>query len=103
LTKSTLDDSPSRSEVLEFLFESSTYGNLGLFIGAGFSKAVFAYEEEEVALSWGDLLVKVSKSMGVELGKKSNREGKSYPELASLLVLHMLTRIAAASLTRVGC
>jgi hypothetical protein len=85
--KSTLGDSPSRTEVLKFLFESSTYGNLGLFIGAGFSKAVFASEEEEVALSWGDLLVAASKMMGVELEKKSKRDGKSYPELASLLCI----------------
>lgn len=69
--KTTLGDSPSRIEVLKFLFESSTYGNLGLFIGAGFSKAVFSYEEDEVALSWGDLLVAASKAMGVELEKKS--------------------------------
>jgi hypothetical protein len=83
--KTTLGDSPSRVEVLKFLFESSTYGNLGLFIGAGFSKAVFSYEEDEVALSWGDLLVAASKTMGVDLEKKSKRDGKSYPELASLL------------------
>lgn len=85
--KSTLGDWPSRSEVLEFLFESSTYGNLGLFIGAGFSKAVFASEEEEVALSWGDLLAKVSDNMRIGLEKKSQRDGKSYPELASLLCM----------------
>lgn len=93
--KTTLTDSPSRSEVLEFLFDSSSYGNLGLFIGAGFSKAVFASEEEEVALSWGDLLVKASKNMGVELQKKSKRDGMSYPELAS--------RLCIAHAEKTGC
>ena len=34
-----LGDKPTRGEVMRFLAESSIYGNLGLFIGAGFSKA----------------------------------------------------------------
>lgn len=84
--KSTLGDSPSRTEVLQFLFESSNYGNLGLFIGAGFSKAVFS-SQEDVTLSWGDLLFKASEILGVDLLKKSKRDGMSYPEIASRLCI----------------
>jgi hypothetical protein len=75
---------PSRNDVLNFLFASSTYGNLGLFVGAGFSKAVFASIEENIALSWGELLTKASKNMGMNFAKFSC-EGSSYPELASAL------------------
>jgi len=79
-----LSDSPSRQDALEFLFESSSYGNLGLFIGAGFSKAIFADEEEDLALSWGELLEKASKKMGMKLDE-FKRDGSSFPEVASAL------------------
>jgi hypothetical protein len=80
----TLGKSPSRSEVLRFLFHASNYGNLGLFIGAGFSKAIFSAEEDNVALSWSELLKAASEKMDVDLSKLK-REGVSFPELASLL------------------
>ena len=82
--RTSLGDLPSRSDVLEFLFEASRYGNLGLFIGAGFSKALFASDEENIALSWGDLLKAASKKMGMSFSK-FNRAGRSYPEVASAL------------------
>jgi hypothetical protein len=50
-----LPNEPSRADVLDFVFTSSKYGNLGLFVGAGFSKAVLN-GEDEIALSWGDYL-----------------------------------------------
>lgn len=82
--KSSLGDSPSRDETLKFLFESSSYGNLGLFIGAGFSKAVFADEEDNLALSWGELLRVVSKKLRMQLDDFM-KEGSSFPEVASAL------------------
>src|ERR1700733_16221444 len=79
-----LGESPSREEVLKFLFNSSCYGNLGLFIGAGFTKAIFSTEKKNIALSWGELLEAAAKEMGVDLTKLKG-DGVSYPELASLL------------------
>jgi hypothetical protein len=35
-----LPEKPTREDVLTFIASSTGYGNLGLFIGAGFSKAV---------------------------------------------------------------
>jgi SIR2-like domain len=80
----TLSKEPSRAEVLEFLFTSSRYGNLGLFVGAGFSKAVLNDGEEDIALSWGDLLEAAAKMMKIEYASLK-RDGASYPEMASAL------------------
>ena len=45
-----LSDNPTRDDVLSFIFTSSTYGNLGIFIGSGFSMAVLN-DDEEIALT----------------------------------------------------
>jgi len=42
---------PTRTEVLTFISKSASYGNLGLFVGAGFSKAVLN-DPMKIALSW---------------------------------------------------
>jgi len=78
----TLPKEPSRADVLDFVFAASKYGNLGLFIGAGFSKAVLNRSEDEIALSWRDLLEVVSKEMKVKYASLK-RDGASFPELAS--------------------
>jgi len=80
----TLSQEPSRAEVLEFIFASSRYGNLGLFVGAGFSKAVLNGGEEDIALSWGELLETAAKKMKVEYASLK-RDGASFPEMASAL------------------
>ncbi|MGC2660354.1 MAG: SIR2 family protein, partial [Bryobacteraceae bacterium] len=80
----SLPESPSRSEVLEFIFNASKYGNLGLFVGAGFSKAILNDDDEEIALSWGDLLEAAAKRMHVHF-KGLVKSGMSYPEVASAL------------------
>ncbi|MFI5095727.1 MAG: hypothetical protein ACHQIK_20060 [Candidatus Acidiferrales bacterium] len=80
----TLSKEPSRAEVLEFVFASSRYGNLGLFVGAGFSKAVLNGGEEEIALSWGKLLEVAAKKMKIDYAPLE-RPGRSYPEIASAL------------------
>ena len=78
-----LPKEPSRDEVLTFLAGSASYGNLGLFIGAGFSKAVLNEgSEDDVALSWGELLEKVAKKMNVDYAA-IKKTGVSYPEIAS--------------------
>jgi hypothetical protein len=77
-----LPESPTRQEVLKFISESASYGNLGAFIGAGFSKAVLNNELNEIALSWGALLEKASNKLGVDYDKIW-KTGVGYPEIAS--------------------
>ncbi len=77
-----LSDSPSRKELLEFISKSSSYGNLGAFIGAGFSKAVLNDPFQDIALSWGELLEKVAETLAVDYGAIW-KEGVGYPEIAS--------------------
>jgi hypothetical protein len=70
-----------REDVLKKIASSSILGDLGLFVGGGFSKSVIN-QNETLALSWGDL---IHKSL-VDLKLDSNefqKEGLSYPELAS--------------------
>jgi hypothetical protein len=78
----TLPTEPVREAVLKFLSDSASYGNLGLFIGAGFSKAVLNDGINDVALSWGDLLHRASDVLGVDYGALP-KEGVSFPEIAS--------------------
>ncbi|WP_194713882.1 SIR2 family NAD-dependent protein deacylase [Noviherbaspirillum soli] len=85
-----ISESPSREEVLTFLSKSASYGNLGAFIGAGFSKAVLNDTGSEIALSWGELLNRASSEMGIDYDKIW-KEGVGYPEVASeICKLHAL-------------
>lgn len=52
---SRIPDSPTRKQVLQFIAKSASYGNLGLFVGAGFPKAVLnETPDDHIALSWGE-------------------------------------------------
>jgi hypothetical protein len=82
--KTSLPESPSRDAVFKFIFEASKYGNLGLFVGAGFSKAVLNDDDSEIALSWGALLETVAKKLEVPIDDLME-PGRSYPEIASSL------------------
>jgi hypothetical protein len=77
-----LPDNPSRAEVLAFISRSASYGNLGTFIGAGFSKAVLNDGFNDIALSWGELLAAVARSLDVNYDEIW-KEGVSFPEIAS--------------------
>ncbi|MDD5113687.1 MAG: SIR2 family protein [Methylobacter sp.] len=77
-----IPENPTRQQVLAFISNSVSYGNLGAFIGAGFSKAVLNDEFDEIALSWGDLLDKASKKLGVDYNAIW-KTGVGYPEIAS--------------------
>lgn len=79
-----LTDTPSRKEALEFISRSASFGNLGAFIGAGFSKAVLNDEFDKIALSWGELLEKASEKLGVDY-ESIPKDGVSYPEIASII------------------
>ena len=73
----------TRNEVLELLSKSVSYGNLGAFIGAGFSKSVLN-TKNEVALSWGELLNQASTSMGIKYDEVE-KEGIGFPDIASII------------------
>jgi len=72
----------TRKGVLESLASSVSYGNLGLFIGAGFSKAVLETKFGSVALSWPELLEKTARKMNIDYAS-IDRIGASYPEIAT--------------------
>jgi hypothetical protein len=80
----SLSTTPTRDEVLGFLFAASSYGNLGLFVGAGFSMAALSSDDGSPALSWGALLNSAAKKMKIDLAPLE-KEGASYPDVASAL------------------
>lgn len=67
---------------MRFISQSSSYGNLGAFIGAGFSKAVLNDGFHDIALSWGELLEQVATNIGINYDTIW-KEGTGYPEIAS--------------------
>lgn len=74
----------SKKEVLEKLFNSYIYGNLGMFIGAGFSKAITVDSTSE-ALGWNQLIEKVSINLNIDLPDNDELIGVSLPELATIM------------------
>ncbi len=79
-----LPEEITRKNVLEFISKSASYGNLGAFVGAGFSKAVLNDGIHEIALSWGDLLEDVADKLELDY-TEIEKEGVGYPEIASRL------------------
>jgi SIR2-like domain len=77
-----LPEKPTREEALTFISASASYGNLGAFVGAGFSKAVLNDDVSEIALSWGELLDQASKKMEVDYDAIW-KVGIGYPDIAS--------------------
>lgn len=75
----------NKLEVYEFISSSASYGNLGLFIGTGFAKAVLN-DKNQIALSWGELLKKVCDILDIDYGGIS-KEGLGYPEIATRICL----------------
>lgn len=72
---------PNRHDALAKIAKSSIFGNLGLFIGSGFSKAVLDVDKE-IALSWGELLKRAAEKLEVDYEQIAG-SGFSYPEIAS--------------------
>jgi SIR2-like domain len=79
-----VSDNPTREEALKFISKSASFGNLGLFIGAGFSKAVMNSKHNTIALSWGELLSKCTENLGIDFNAIC-KEGISYPEIATTI------------------
>lgn len=76
----------NKQDVYKFISSSAIYGNLGLFIGTGFSKAVLNDDKNQVALSWGELLEKISHSLDVDF-EALEKDGIGFPEIASKICL----------------
>ncbi|WP_160060930.1 SIR2 family NAD-dependent protein deacylase [Psychromonas sp. L1A2] len=72
----------SKKKLLKTLSESSDFGNLGVFVGAGFSKAVLNNGAKDIALSWGELLQRASNKMSIKYDD-IDIYGVGYPEVAS--------------------
>ena len=75
----------SRKIVLEKLFNAFNYGNLGMFIGAGFSKTVID-DKFSPALGWFDLIKEASDNFKIDLPSDKELIGVSLPELATLII-----------------
>ncbi|MCP6680661.1 SIR2 family NAD-dependent protein deacylase [Bacillus nakamurai] len=74
----------SREIVFEKLFNAFNYGNLGMFIGAGFSKAVIG-DDFPPALGWFELIKESSGKFEIEFPNDEELIGVSLPELATLI------------------
>ncbi|MFP5492668.1 MAG: SIR2 family NAD-dependent protein deacylase [Bacteriovoracia bacterium] len=77
---SKLVATPTREDTMKFLAESSTIGSLGLFIGAGFSKAFVGGANKP--LSWQQLLEKICEEFNLDI-EEVVRESNGYPDQAS--------------------
>lgn len=75
-----LPEVATRQQLLTHISLSSIYGNLCLFIGAGFSKELVGGE----ALSWGQLLQRATSELDMEFDfTNPDLIGTGYPEIAS--------------------
>lgn len=79
-----MNDAINRDIVFEKIFNSYNYGNLGMFIGAGFSKSIMESESQQ-ALGWFDLIKSTSKKLDIEFPDSADIIGMSLPELATIL------------------
>lgn len=71
-------------EVYQQIAESSIYGNLGLLIGAGFSKAFCVKNDIGSPLTWIELLQQLAITNSIDL-ENIEKEYKSCPETASII------------------
>jgi SIR2-like domain len=81
---STTDQIIEREAILRLISKSAIYGNLGFFIGAGFTKAVLDEGEFSRALAWGELLERCADKLNVKYADVP-KEGVSYPSIASAI------------------
>lgn len=76
----------SKDEVYDEIFKSYNYGNLGMFIGSGFSKAVCPGE----ALNWQELIYKTADELDLEIPDEKALIGVSFPELSNKLCKNLM-------------
>jgi hypothetical protein len=82
--KEIINEEITREFVFEKLFNSYNYGNLGMFIGAGFSKAVIE-SRTQPALNWFELIKKTSEKLELDFPEDKELIGVSLPELSTRL------------------
>jgi len=73
---------PNRPELLTLIAEAGLHRQLGLFIGAGFSKGVLKYHHPIPAYDWPELLQVICKDFSLNYDDYA-RPGTSYPDIAS--------------------
>lgn len=78
----------TKDDVYEKIAESSLFSNLGLFIGSGFSKAVFLTSCFCSPLSWKELLENIARTNGIDWSS-IDKEYHSCPEIASIICNHI--------------
>ncbi|GFZ30106.1 hypothetical protein CSC2_06320 [Clostridium zeae] len=79
-----MSESLTKEMVLEKLFNSYNYGNLGMFVGAGFSKAAIG-DVIQPALNWFELIKETSEKLSLEFPEGEKLIGISLPELSTVL------------------
>ena len=60
-----MSEKVDRVTVLKKIFNSYNYGNLGMFIGAGVSKAIIG-DDSQPALNWFELIKATSESLEID-------------------------------------
>lgn len=81
----------TRESVIDFIINSRLYGNLGFFIGSGFSKAVVNTGAGNIALNWRELLETTATEFGIKL-EDLIEDGKDYPSVATDLCQEISNR-----------
>lgn len=82
--KDVVGEELNKEVVFEKLFNSYNYGNLGLFIGAGFSKAIVK-NSAKPALNWSELIKNTSEKLELNFPEECELVGVSLPELSTRL------------------
>lgn len=82
--KEIINEELNKDIVFEKFFNSYNYGNLGMFIGAGFSKAVIK-SRAKPALNWFELIRSVSEKLELDFPEDNQLVGVSLPELSTRL------------------
>lgn len=91
INKEIINEELDRGGVFKKLFNSYNYGNLGMFIGAGFSKAITA-DRVQPALNWLELIKSVSKQLELQFPEENELIGVSLPELSTKLCKQLCKR-----------
>jgi len=91
IRKESINEELSKEIVFEKLFNSYNYGNLGLFVGAGFSKAAMEGGDKP-ALNWLELIKATSERFEMDFPDSEKLVGVSLPELATNLCKDLALR-----------
>ena len=75
----------SKEEIFQKICSAIRFDNFGMFLGSGFSKALFEDDEKE-GYSWGELLRKVCDYYPYIQKESIFDKRASYPEIASKIV-----------------